>query len=59
MMVDVMRELGVIAVFRVGELEGALTGVMQCIEGNVVPGTSTDVVGRGLGGLLGSGEGFQ
>lgn len=57
--VEVMRERGVVEVFGVRELEGALTGVMEMVgQGGVVAGTGTGVVGGGWGGLVDGGEGF-
>ncbi len=47
MVVEVMSKVRVGLLFRVGELEGTLAGVMERIERSVVAGTCASVVGRG------------
>lgn len=47
MVVELLRKMGVGVFFRVRKLKGTLAGVMKCVEGSVVAGTSAGLVGRG------------
>lgn len=45
MVVELLRKMGVGVLFGVGKLKGTLAGVMKCVEGSVVAGTSAGLVG--------------
>lgn len=47
LVVEVMSIMGVVVLFRAGELEGTLAGVMERIEGSMEGSTSASVVNRG------------
>ena len=59
LVVEVMSIMGVVVLFRAGELEGTLAGVMERIEGSMEGSTSASVVNRGWWGRVDGGEGFE